>query len=108
MGKRMSSTRQSQENSPLEGDILFLSNISGPAFCPSFLMGCHSWVGVPDHLLWSKMKRNREAEKGMELKDGTLFVIFKQFIKEFILGVTDETCDSRDSRAHRPRKNFSC
>ncbi len=51
---------------------------------------------------------NGEAEKGMELKDGTLFVIFKQFIKGFVLGVIDEARDSRDSRAHRPRKNFSC
>jgi hypothetical protein len=46
-------------------------------------------------------------EKGMELKDGTLFVIFRQLIKGFNLGVTDETCDSRDSRPHRPRKNFT-
>jgi len=27
---------------------------------------------------------NGEAEKGMELKDGTLFVIFKQFIEGFV------------------------
>lgn len=54
------------------------------------------------------LRRKWGGTKGMELKDGALFVIFRQFIKGFDLEVIDETCDSGDSRTHRPRKDFAC
>ncbi len=87
---------------------MFLSNIYGPASRLSLLRGYASWVETDDHLLWCGIERDREAKRGMELKDGTLFVIFRQFSKGFDSRVTDETCDSRDSGAHRPRKDFAC
>jgi hypothetical protein len=34
-------------------------------------------------LLWGEIEPEREGERRIELKDGTLFVIFRQFIKEF-------------------------
>ena len=69
--------------------------------------GASVLAGMADRLLQSEMEGNIHDEKGMELKDGTLFVMFRQVIKGFISGVTDETCDSRDCRAHRPWENFS-
>ena len=72
-----------------------------------FLMGL-SFLGGMAHYFHPKVKqRGRRVEKGMELKDGGLFVIFSQFIKGFVLGQADETCDSWDCRAHRPRKNLA-
>jgi hypothetical protein len=54
-----------------------------------------------------KYTRISGLKKGTELKDGPLFVIFRQAIKGFVLEQADEACDSGDSGAHRPRKNFS-
>ncbi len=45
--KRMSPPRQSQENSLLEKDILFLNSVSGVAFGLSLVEAYLSWVGWP-------------------------------------------------------------